>query len=92
MRGEVDLSNADVFEEQLLAAEHAAGDELIVDLTNVPFMDVAGARVLARAAASAADSFRQIRVEPSAPVRRLLSVLGPERMAGLVVDDPAIAV
>src|SRR5215211_837340 len=91
MRGEVDLTNADLFEEQILAAERLAGDELIVDLNNVPFMDVAGARVLARAAARAADNLRQIRVEPSAPVRRLLSALGPVRLAGLVVDDPAVA-
>lgn len=91
VRGEVDLSNADLLEEQLLAAEPLAG-ELIVDLNDVPFMDVAGARVLALAAARAADNSRQIRVVPSAPVRRLLSALGPQRLAGLVVVDPAVAV
>lgn len=91
VRGEVDIANADVLEEQLLAAEAVSGDELIVDLSDVTFMDVAGARVLVQAAAAAAEGSRQIRVEPSRPVGRLLSVLGAERLAGLVVVETAVA-
>ena len=91
VRGEIDIANADLLEEQLLAAEGLSGDELIVDLSGVTFIDVAGARVLVLAAARAAEASRQIRVEPSPPVARLLSLLGAERQAGLAVAEPAVA-
>ena len=87
--GEVDFTSAAVIDDQLRAVEDdlADGNALIVDLSGVAFMDVAGARVLAEAAERAAQQAWQLcLVKPSAQVRRLFDLLGTERSLPVLVE------
>ena len=76
VRGELDLSDAPELG-RLLAAERAAGRDLVVDLRELTFIDSSGLAVLVWAAQSAAGSRRTLRLVAPAPgVMRTFEVTG----------------
>jgi anti-anti-sigma factor len=62
LSGEVDCSNADHLLPALVDLAGAAHGELVLDLSALAFLDIAGARVLARAVASVAELGVQLRL------------------------------
>lgn len=86
--GVFDLTTADTFEDELAAALRLAGHRpLLVDLSEVTFMNVAGVRVLLAAVRAAKRGDRALRVsDPSPAVVRLFETLGAERLKDLVTE------
>lgn len=72
--GEVDLSNAWLLEAEL--ARHDDVPRLVVDMSNVQFCAVAGARLLHTAATSSIATGHQLEVIDNAAIARLLTVTG----------------
>lgn len=69
--GEIDLSTGDLLASVLLDA-CAAGLDIVIDLSEVEFMDAVGLRLIERAQRTVQLSGRTLRiVHPRAPVRRL---------------------
>lgn len=89
--GEIDLSNADELQEQILCGYAAHGPPLVVDLAGVTFMGLVGVDVLLRVQArlerDGAAAALLVR-RTSRPVRRVLTLSGA---AGLL-DPPRRAV
>jgi anti-sigma B factor antagonist len=79
--GEIDLYTAPRFAEALEAAAEAA-PSVVVDLTEVTFMDSTGLRCLLRARARAAEGGGAISltVATGSPVARLLDIAGVTEM------------
>lgn len=91
--GEIDMSNAGDFY-QALAAALAGGEAiLVVDLTDVAFMDSAGLHALLHARHDAASTGgANIAVVPSDAVDRLLRLSETDQMMTIYADcDEAIA-
>src|SRR4051794_9170873 len=84
--GEVDLLTAPDFISALGAAQEAAPD-VVVDLTEVRFMDSTGLRALleARRRADADGAAIALHLAPGGPVERLLDLAGVLRL----FDSPA---
>jgi anti-sigma B factor antagonist len=77
LRGEMDLSNAGEVERELLHAEATDAPTILVDLSELNFMDSTGIRLLIAAdARSRADSCRLSLIRPPAPVARVLCIAG----------------
>lgn len=79
VEGEIDAANIDAFEAILDVVAKANTDTVIVDLTNLEFMDVRGINAMARSRTmieSLGRSFVLRRPPPS--VQRMLEVLGPD--------------
>jgi anti-sigma B factor antagonist len=92
LRGELDLATAPEFE-QLLDAAIDAGQELLVDLRGLEFMDSSGVRVLVAAHTRAGRAgTRLIIVRPGRdnPVARIIEVSGLDGELNFI-DDPAQA-
>ena len=69
------MATLDAFEPALERAADAAGD-LVVDLSELTFIDVAGMHALARAAERMSRTGRRLRVcHPSPQLRRLLRLV-----------------
>jgi anti-anti-sigma factor len=85
--GEVDLSNAAVFAEALAEALESSA-AVVVDLTEVGFMDSTGLRMLLEARASAEDAGGGValRVTAETGVARLLEVAGVAELFGALED------
>jgi stage II sporulation protein AA (anti-sigma F factor antagonist) len=75
LTGEVDLSNADQLEQELIPAL-AAGGEVIVDCSGLTFMDSTGFRVLINAARWLEGSGKLVLLSPSSLILRSLELLG----------------
>lgn len=97
LSGEIDLSNAMVVEEEVLAG---AGDgALAIDLTNLLYLDSSGLAMLSRIAESLGADGRPISivVPVGVPTRRLFELVGlddalpvvPDREAALANIAPA---
>lgn len=75
--GEVDVSCADVLRSALADAMKEAVSEVVVDLSEVPYIDSTGIGVLVGAAHTAAEAGKQLVCEkPQRNVERVLSLLG----------------
>jgi anti-sigma B factor antagonist len=87
LRGELDLSGVDRAREAIEQAE-AGGDSLLVlDLSELEFIDSTGLEVLLRAARRAHDSGRRLIVQkPSRYVRRLLAMTAIDQSLDIVED------
>jgi len=72
--GEVDLANAPELDEQLVTAMAQAPSHLIVDLSDVTFMDSTGLGVLVRALKRSRE--QEIRLDLIVTNERVLKVLG----------------
>jgi anti-sigma B factor antagonist len=87
LRGELDLATAPALEK--VVTEHlAAGDEVVVDLRELAFMDSTGLRVLVHAHSSVAEErrFSIVRPPPGGPIAKILSIAGVESQLD-VIDD-----
>lgn len=86
LTGELDLSNAAEVERALLHAEATDASTVLVDLSELHFMDSTGIRLLVAAdARSRADSARLRLTRPPAQVFRVLCIAGIDRL--LPFDD-----
>lgn len=94
LRGEIDLSNADSL---LRALENAVDDDsrgLVVDLTEVGYLDSAGVRLLFRLSRTVRDAGAGLRVVTpvSARIRRVLELADITRTIPLdETEDDAIS-
>jgi anti-anti-sigma factor len=81
LSGEMDLSNAGDVERELLHVESTDASTIVVDLSELTFMDSTGIRLLIAAdARSRADSCRLRVTRPPAPVFRVLCIAGVDGM------------
>jgi anti-anti-sigma factor len=71
--GEVDLSNSEQLAEALRGSAVASAAGAVVDLTDVPFMDSSGLRVLLTAVRDGRPPLLAV-VEPESPVARLIEL------------------
>jgi anti-anti-sigma factor len=76
--GEVDAANVVQLERGLRSAVRAAGGSLVIDLSQLDYLDSAGIRALFGAAREAGNRHveLQVVVPPSSPLLRLLDVAG----------------
>ena len=87
VRGELDLATAPELEQ--VVTEHLdAGEEVVVDLRELEFMDSTGLRVLVSAHARAGSTSRFLVVRPPAggPIAKILAIAGVESELDLVDD------
>ena len=84
--GEIDLSNADVFEAAILEAWDG-GTDLVLDISNVTFIGITGAHTLMRLAKVA---HREISLRGARPsVVKLLRLIQVDERAVSIQDDAA---
>jgi anti-anti-sigma factor len=89
LRGELDLASAPDVEE-VLAERMDAGQEVVLDLRELEFMDSSGLRVLVVAHARATDGgprFAVVRPREGGAVAKILSIAGVDQELDLV-DEP----
>jgi anti-sigma B factor antagonist len=87
LRGELDLSGVDRARQAIEQAESGAAALLILDLSELDFIDSTGLEVLLRAAQRAHDDGRRLIVQrPSRYVRRLLEMTAIDRSLDIVDD------
>jgi anti-anti-sigma factor len=90
LTGELDLSSALVFDEELKRIEDEAPEStLVLDLRGLKFMDSTGLRLILNAHARAKRRERRLRIVPgSDAIRRIFRLTGmSERLD--IVDEPA---
>jgi anti-anti-sigma factor len=87
VRGEIDLSNADATFNSLLAGLDAGARGLVLDLTELDYVDSAGVRLLFKLASRLADEGRSMRaVVPAAgQIRRVLELANVDQL--LTLDE-----
>lgn len=79
--GEMDLSNAAEVERELVRAEATNATRIIIDLSELTFMDSTGIRLLITAhARSRTDGDRLMLVRPPARVFRVLTIAGVDEL------------
>jgi anti-sigma B factor antagonist len=87
LRGELDLSGVDRARQAIEQAESGAAALLILDLSELDFIDSTGLEVLLRAAQRAHDDGRRLIVQrPSRYVRRLLEMTAIDQSLDIVDD------
>jgi anti-sigma B factor antagonist len=87
LAGELDLATADRLAEAL--AEPGDGDQVVLDIGELRFIDSAGLGVLARAAVRLGERGVRIRLaRPSATLRRMVEVTGLQQALDLVDELP----
>jgi anti-anti-sigma factor len=86
--GEVDISNQDILGTALLAASaRAEGDRFVVDLSELDFLDVGGARTLLTGTDPHRRLDGQVHVKSAQPhLARLLWLLDVDRAPGVVME------
>ena len=89
-RGELDLATAPELD-ALVNERLDAGQDVVIDLRELAFMDSTGLRVLvaAHARVEGADrgpTFLVVRPLPGAPIQRILAIAGVESVLDLVDD------
>jgi anti-sigma B factor antagonist len=88
IRGELDLATAPDLETALTELQEA-GQDVVVDLRELAFMDSTGLRAIVAAHARAEDgelSFVIVRPRPGAPIERILAIAGVASVLELVDD------
>lgn len=87
LRGELDLSGVDRAREAIAQAEAGPGGLLVLDLSELDFIDSTGLEVMLRAARRAHDEGRRLIVrKPSRYVRRLLEMTAIDQSLDIVED------
>jgi anti-anti-sigma factor len=91
VRGEIDLSNADSIFSTLARAGAPATSGLIVDLSEVDYLDSAGVRLLFRLARALGEANRPLRtiVPGDATIRRVLELANMHEQIGVDEDEDA---
>lgn len=64
VRGELDLASSPLLERELVALDQAGAERLVVDLSDVRFMDSTGLHALLAARRRALDSGRALTIKP----------------------------
>lgn len=77
VRGELDLATAPQLEEALVSAIEA-GEDVVLDLRALEFMDSSGVRVLVVAHTRGNGRFGLIAAAPTSPVTKILAISGLE--------------
>jgi anti-anti-sigma factor len=88
IRGELDLATAPELETALLERLDA-GEDVVLDLRDLQFMDSSGLRVLITAHARAADGgpqFAIVRPRVGSEVARILDIAGVEQQLNLIEE------
>jgi anti-anti-sigma factor len=87
LRGELDLSGVDRARQAIEEAEKSSASLLVLDLSELDFIDSTGLEVMLRAARRAHDSGRRLIVaRPSRYVRRLLELTAIDQSLDIVED------
>jgi anti-sigma B factor antagonist len=90
--GELDLSSALTFDEEVRRAEERRPQTLVLDLRRLRLMDSTGLRLIMSAQSRARTRGRRLAiVQGSEPVRRLFRLAGVHRRLE-IVDDPSAVV
>lgn len=88
LRGELDLTTAYSFDEELRALERRRPSLVVLDLRELSFLDSSGvARLLAVRRRAQRGRFRLLAVRPSHDVQRILSLAAADR-AFAFIDAP----
>ena len=88
IRGELDLATAPDLE-AAIAERLDAGQNVVVDLRELAFMDSTGLRVLVAAHArveGGEQSLLIVRPRPGATIERILAIAGVENVLGMIDD------
>jgi anti-sigma B factor antagonist len=89
--GELDLSSALTFDEEVRRAEDRLPDTLVLDLRRLRFMDSTGLRLIMSAQSRARTRGRRLAiVQGSEPVKRLFRLAGVNRRLEIVEDPSAV--
>lgn len=76
LRGELDMNGVLAVERAVLDASAVAADRIVIDLAELRFMDLFGARALLRAASAAHSDARPVVIaNPRRHVRRLFELI-----------------
>lgn len=87
LRGELDLSGVDRARQAIEEAEASGSGLLVLDLSELEFIDSTGLEVMLRAARRAHDEGRRLIVQrPSRYVRRLLAMTAIDQSLDIVDD------
>lgn len=86
LAGEIDISSVDILSQQLEAAAAAGCSKLVIDATDVTFMDSSGIQVLVEGKRLIHQNGSGIAMVPSPQVRRLLELVSPEPFFATRVD------
>jgi anti-anti-sigma factor len=88
LRGELDMNGVLATERAILEAALLPGDRLVIDLSELRFMDLFGARALLRVAGEVKSSGREVVIaNPHRHVRRLFELITDlTRGRGLVIE------
>lgn len=86
--GELDVAEADALIESVRSMVEPGGD-LTLDLKALEFIDSSGVRALVAIAGLLGDGATLILSEPTAPVRRVLDLVGIEQVAAGIQVYPA---
>lgn len=87
LRGELDMAGVDRAREAIAQAEAAPASLLILDVSELDFIDSTGLEVILRAARRAHDDGRRLIVQrPSRYVRRLLAMTAIDQSLDVVED------
>jgi anti-sigma B factor antagonist len=78
LSGELDLASADELDEAIQVAEEGPARAIVLDLTDLQFIDSTGLQVLLKAHARSKENGRRLRFAPSSheAVRQLIAVTG----------------
>jgi anti-anti-sigma factor len=88
IRGELDLATAPDLD-AALTERLEAGQDVVIDLRELAFMDSTGLRVLVAAHArvdGGGPSFLVVRPPPGAPIAKILAISGVESVLDLIDD------
>ena len=83
--GELDLSNRDAFEDVISAAVRAGSGDVVVDMTDVSFIDLDGIAVLVQTAERHPER-SVVLVSPNPMVHRVLVLTGWDALPNLVLE------
>ncbi len=86
LTGEIDLSSVHVLHEQFENAANAGCSELVIDATNVTFMDSTGLQALIEGKRLIDGNGCQIALVPSRQVRRIMELMFPDPLFAAQFD------
>lgn len=92
VQGEFDLAGIQQFEDRVRDAETSAPRAIVIDLSDVEFMDSSGLRALVMASERAEKAGRRLAIVPGPPqVRRVFEITQLDSRLDLVEDASAVA-
>ena len=81
--GDMTIYSAAVMKQRVLASMESAGDDVLLDLSQVTELDTCGLQILLLAERQAASEGRRLKlIEPSAATREVLTLCGLDRLRG----------